>query len=84
MATNRRVSLSVSEKLLAELDTFAGMDRRRRDELLGEALGWYLKERKRIHLHNEMRRGYEEMAAINLRLAGDCVDGEVLVDTDEW
>lgn len=69
MAANRRVNISLDERYLAELSVFARMDGRRRNDLLNEALKAYLEERRKMLRHEEMEKGYQEMAAINLKLA---------------
>lgn len=77
MPETKRVMVSVPENLLAELDGLASLDRCNRSQIIREAMQLYLAERRRYVLREQMKKGYQEMAEINLTLALENYEGEV-------
>ena len=73
----KRIMVSVPEQMLADIDRFAASGRQSRSEFVREAMDAYLSGRRHQALLESMKRGYEEMAAINLSLAEDglCMEG---------
>ncbi|MGB9886139.1 MAG: CopG family ribbon-helix-helix protein [Moorellales bacterium] len=65
----RRIMISLPQSLLEEVDGLAAVERRNRSEFIREAMRVYIAERKRRTVREEMKRGYQEMAALNLALA---------------
>lgn len=65
----KQVMIRIPEKMLEDIDTFAASDNRSRDELVCEAMDTYIEDCKHRAMVEGMKRGYEEMAAINLSLA---------------
>ncbi|MDN5347108.1 MAG: CopG family transcriptional regulator / antitoxin EndoAI [Clostridia bacterium] len=65
----KRIMISLPENLLAEVDDWANSEKRNRSEFIREAMKLYIAERQRRRLREEMKRGYQEMAQINLALA---------------
>jgi len=65
----RRIMISLPENLLEEVDGFASLEKRNRSEFIREAMKLYISERKRKTLREQMKKGYQEMADINLSLA---------------
>jgi len=65
----KRVMISLPEYLLTEIDCIAATENRNRSEFVREAMKLYIAERKRSLLREEMKKGYLEMARINLALA---------------
>jgi len=65
----RRVMISLPDTLLAEVDGIAAAEQLNRSEFIREAMKLYIAERKRRLLREQMKRGYLEMARINLALA---------------
>ncbi|MCL6635811.1 MAG: ribbon-helix-helix protein, CopG family [Peptococcaceae bacterium] len=61
--------ISLPDSLLAEVDDIAAAERLNRSELIREAMKLYIAECKRRMLREQMKRGYLEMATINLSLA---------------
>jgi len=68
--------ISLPESLLAEVDGLATLERRNRSEFIREAMKLYITERKRRKIREQMKRGYQEMAPINLALAVENYDVE--------
>ncbi len=69
MVANKRIMISVPTALLQEVDGFTCDENMNRSELIREAVRYYLAEKKKSRLREEMRLGYLEMSRINLRLA---------------
>jgi CopG family transcriptional regulator/antitoxin EndoAI len=65
----KRIMISLPESLLAEVDGLVSSENRNRSEFIREAMKLYLAERKRYTIREQMKRGYQEMAQINLALA---------------
>ncbi|MDD4236974.1 MAG: ribbon-helix-helix protein, CopG family [Desulfotomaculaceae bacterium] len=69
MSQVKRVMISLPEPLLEEVDGIAAAEQLNRSEFIREAMKLYISERKRRLLREQMKRGYLEMAKINLSLA---------------
>lgn len=69
MDTIKKVRLELSESLLNEVDSIAKKENISRDELLENAMRFYIDEREKRTLRSEMIQGYQEMAELNLKLA---------------
>lgn len=69
MAVTRRIVVTVPEPLLAMVDGIAAVERVDRNALIREAVRIYVEERKKRDMRERMKRGYSDMAAINLTLA---------------
>lgn len=69
MASSKRIVISVPDHLLREVDGLVAMERWNRSALIREAVRIYVEERKKRDMREQMKRGYEEMARINLTLA---------------
>lgn len=71
MAGTKRIMISLPESLLREVDGIVEEENRNRSELVREAMKLYIQERKKRILREQMKKGYMEMAQINLALAGE-------------
>ena len=69
MSASRRIMITVPENLLLELEDVYLAESKNRSEVIREALRMYLGERKKRLLKEQMKKGYLEMADINLNLA---------------
>jgi len=69
MADFRRIVVSLPNSLLREVDGLVAVEKRNRSEFIREAMRLYLEERKRHELRESLKRGYQEMASLNLALA---------------
>jgi len=69
MATSRRITVSVPDILLQEVDGLVAMERSQRNALILEAVRFYVDERKKRDIRDQLMRGYLEMAGLNLSLA---------------
>lgn len=80
MAELKRIMISIPETLLKEIDGIVAMDKLSRSQFVRDAMSLYIEERKHKAIIESMRKGYQEMAAINLTLAeeGLFVDADII------
>ncbi|SHG39256.1 transcriptional regulator, CopG family [Thermosyntropha lipolytica DSM 11003] len=76
MPASKRIIITVPENLLSEVDDIMLADSKTRSEIIRDAIQFYLGERKKVLMREKMRKGYMEMAEINLRLAYENVGVE--------
>lgn len=69
MSQIKKITLNLPDSLLAEVDRIASAEQLDRNEFICRAMNYYLDERKRRLLIEQMKKGYLEMANINLALA---------------
>jgi CopG family transcriptional regulator / antitoxin EndoAI len=69
MADLKRIMISIPDSLLQEVDGIIALEKRNRSEFVREAMRLYIEEKKRKEAREIMKRGYLEMAKINLVLA---------------
>ncbi|MBO8138020.1 MAG: ribbon-helix-helix protein, CopG family [Desulfotomaculum sp.] len=67
--TYKKVELNLPDKLINEIDDLARQEHLDRGELVRRAVYEYIREKKRWHMREQMKKGYLEMANINLQLA---------------
>ena len=67
----KRIMISIPESLLKEVDGLASNEQRNRSEFIREAMKLYILELKRKRIREQMKKGYQEMAQINLYLADE-------------
>lgn len=81
MAESKRIVVSLPDSLLKEIDDIASVECCNRSEFVRNAMRFYLKELKRIKAVEDMKKGYLEMAEINLTLAevGLTADNETML-----
>ncbi|OPX84528.1 MAG: Antitoxin EndoAI [Pelotomaculum sp. PtaB.Bin104] len=65
----KRIMICLPDTLLAEVDRIAATEQLGRSEFIREVMRAYIEERKRLILIEQMKKGYLEMAKINLALA---------------
>ena len=61
--------ISLPESLLAEVDDVVTIENRNRSEFIREAINSVLHERRKRGIREQMRKGYQEMAQLNLAIA---------------
>ncbi len=76
MAQQKKILISLSDSLLKEVDALASLQNVNRSEFIREAMKLYIRERKKVEISDRMKKGYEEMAEINLELARYCYDAD--------
>lgn len=85
MPASKRIIITVPEKLLFEVDSLTAKESKNRSEVVREAIRFYLGERRRIQFREQMKKGYLEMAEINLTIACEniVVEDEALANCIE-
>lgn len=76
LARQKKILISVPDALLQEVDTIASSQNVNRSQFIRDAMRLYIREKKRVELADRMKKGYEEMAEINLELAEFCVSAD--------
>jgi CopG family transcriptional regulator/antitoxin EndoAI len=69
VADLKRIMISIPNSLLQEVDGIIAMEKLSRSQFVREAMRLCIEERKRKAVRDMMRKGYQEMAVINLSLA---------------
>jgi CopG family transcriptional regulator / antitoxin EndoAI len=75
-STTREILIRLPQYLLNELDGYASEENVNRSEFIYRATKMYLRERKKREFRELMKRGYIEMAAINLTIASEAFQAE--------
>ena len=71
------IIVRLPQQLVAELDCFVEQNENvNRNEFIQQATQVYLRERKKRHIVESMRRGYMEMAKINLEMSCEALHAE--------
>jgi CopG family transcriptional regulator/antitoxin EndoAI len=70
------IKVELPQHLLTELDGYIKQDNVNRSEFIYQATKMYLRERKKRQIREGMRRGYMEMAKINLTIASEAFQAE--------
>ena len=76
MSQLKKVLITVPDSLLEAVDSAAKVENVNRSEFVREAMKMYLSERKKRARKEELKKGYQEMAALNLSLAETFFDAE--------
>ncbi len=72
MPNLKRIMISVPDQLLQEFDGIVNVENKNRSEFIREAMKFYIIERRRRIMQEQMKKGYQEMASINLSIAREC------------
>ncbi|EUJ30763.1 hypothetical protein MFLO_10204 [Listeria floridensis FSL S10-1187] len=72
----KEISITLTQDLLDELDSFVQKEKVERSEVIMEAAQEFLKRKRARDLRDEMERGYIEMAKINFAIACECTHVE--------
>lgn len=76
----KRIMITLPHNLLQEVDGVAKKEQSNRSELIRQAMKFYLRERKKRQLRETMKKGYMEMANINLNMACEAFQAEEEAD----
>ena len=69
VAELRRIMISIPNSLLQEVDGIIAMEKLSRSQFVRDAMRSCIEDRKRKEVRDMMRKGYQEMANINMELA---------------
>ena len=78
LVEQKKIQVSLPEVVLNEMDILAKKNNLDRSKIILKAMKLYLKERKKISLKADLRKGYQEMAEINLRLAEQYIESDCI------
>ena len=73
MAELKKILISLPDNLLKEIDHIVSVEKTNRSEFVREAMKLYLREKRKIEMRERLKKGYLEMAEINIRLAEMCM-----------
>src|SRR5690554_1838728 len=76
LAGLRKILISIPDSLLKEIDTCVSIEKTNRSQFVREAMKVYLRERRKMDIRDRLRKGYEEMAEINMRLSEVCFEAD--------
>ncbi|ARI78837.1 MULTISPECIES: CopG family ribbon-helix-helix protein [Halobacillus] len=72
----QEIVIRIPDNLLNEVDGFIQLENSDRSDFMCQATKMYLREKKQRHIRESMRRGYMEMAKINLNIASEAFQAE--------
>lgn len=75
-STTTEILVKLPQHLLSELDGVVQLENGNRSDFIYQATKMYLRERKKRQIREVMRRGYMEMAKINLTIASEAFQAE--------
>lgn len=76
MAESKRIIISLPITLLEEVNDIINIENKNRSEVIREAMRFYLSEKRKGRLREEMRKGYLEMSTLNLLLCEESFECE--------
>lgn len=79
-SSSQEIMVRLPQALLSELDGILQQEDGNRSEFIYQATKLYLRERKMRQIREAMRRGYMEMAKINLNIASEAFLAEEEAD----
>ncbi len=72
----KKILISLPDNLLKEIDHIVSVEKTNRSEFVREAMKLYLREKRKIQMRDRMKKGYLEMAEINIGLAEMCFEAD--------
>lgn len=72
MSQTKKILVSLPDTLLAQIDDIASESGTSRSEFVRDAMRYYVRERQIREIRESLKRGYQEMAQINLEIAQMC------------
>jgi CopG family transcriptional regulator/antitoxin EndoAI len=69
LAESRKILISLPESLLKEVDSIVNMEKTNRSEFVRRTIQLYIRERRKIEVRDRLKKGYQEMAEINIKLS---------------
>lgn len=85
MTQRKKIEFTVPASLLKDINRLAKSNGISQDEFISRAVSKYIAEFKYNNLRKQLEKGYEEMAAINIEWAENCLaaDSECQLDYEE-
>lgn len=69
MAESRRITLSVPNSILEEVDVMVPMEYKNMSDFIVDAMKLFIEEKKKSEVVEKLKNGYKEMSQLNLRIA---------------
>lgn len=69
MSELKKILISIPDSLLHEVDLLVCDEKKNRSQLIREAMRLYIDHKRKRYIRGIMKKGYQEMAEINLKLA---------------
>ena len=76
----KRITVHLPGSLLSDMDAVARQERRSRGEIIRRAVAEWLRDRNVRNTAESLKRGYMEMAGINLMIASEAFHAEADAD----
>jgi CopG family transcriptional regulator/antitoxin EndoAI len=76
LAELRKILISLPDNLLKEVDSIVSVEKTNRSEFVRKAMKLYIREKRRIEMVDRMKKGYQEMAEINMKLSEMCFEAD--------
>lgn len=76
LAELKKILISLPDNLLKEVDNIVSVERINRSEFVRRAMKQYILEKRKMAMRENMKKGYMEMAEINIKLAEMCFDAD--------
>ncbi|MDP4118203.1 MAG: ribbon-helix-helix protein, CopG family [Bacillota bacterium] len=72
----KKILITLPEEMLEEVDRMVLADGTNRSEFIREAMKYYMSFRRKKDLEGKLKKGYLEMAQINLSIANMCMEAD--------
>jgi len=69
MSVSKKILVTLPDNLLKEVDKIVATENKNRSELIREAMKFYIREKQKTQIKEQMIRGYQDMACINEDMA---------------
>ncbi|KGX86566.1 CopG family ribbon-helix-helix protein [Pontibacillus litoralis] len=79
--SSQEIVVKLPQQLLSELDGVLEFENSDRSDFIYQATKMYLSERKKRQTREKMRKGYMEMAKINLHISSEAFQAEGEAET---
>jgi len=76
LSDTQKILISLPAALVHDIDILATAQKTDRSELLKEAIRSYVSRHQKASLAESLKKGYEQMADINLEIAGLCLEAD--------
>jgi len=74
LSHNKKILISLPDNLVSEIDILATAGKTDRNKLLQEAAEGYVARQRSALIAEDLKKGYEEMADINIEIAEFCLE----------
>ena len=74
LGQQKKILISLPETLLHEVDKIADSQNANRSQCIREAMKMYISEKKKAKIQAQLKKGYEDMAEINIEWADYCFE----------